>query len=221
MTQASLPAARAAMVDSSGVATPEFYRFFAALQRAQNGNPSSAEIAAINAQLAALQAEIDALPKGGSYPVLRALAPLYSDGLLQNGFAQLRWNGTTSDVPEGDNLYYTDERVRAVLGRTIVGFSYGDAPRTIYAVPDDRLAYLVRLVIDTPFDGAGAAIAVGTAGDAGALMPPDANDPTVAASYEFASNAELALGDAVQLTITPGFGAMQGAGRIILDAYQR
>lgn len=148
-------------------------------------------------------------------------APITVTGSPAEGAFKYGWVGTTSDVPEGSRLYYTDDRVRAVLGRTIVGFSFGDAPHAIYVVPDDRLAFLVRLVIDTPFDGAGSAIAVGTAADAGALMPTNANDPTVATSYEFASNTELALGDSVQLTITPGSGATQGAGRIILDAYQR
>lgn len=215
-----LPGARAAIADQQGLPTPEFYRFLQGLQLLQGSNASQAQIDAINAQLAALQAEIDALPEG-SYPRLDALFPLVSNGLLQNGYAQLQWKGTTSDVPEGTNLYYTDARVRAVLGRTIVGFAFGDAPHTIYAVPDDRLAYLVRLVIDTAFDGAGASIAIGTAGDADALMPAAANDPATAASYEFASNAELAAGDAVRLVINPGAGATQGAGRIILDAYQR
>jgi len=218
----SLPQASARLVDGNGFPTREFYRFFQSLASIQQTNSSAAQIAALQAAVTQLQEEIDNLPDG-HYPTLRAIFPIVSYGLLQNGFAQLVWKGTTDDVPEGtSNLYYTDDRVRAVLGRTIVGFAFGDAsPRTIYAVPDDRLAFLVRLVIDTPFDGAGATLSVGTASDAGALMPADANDPATDTSYEFASNAELALGDSVQLTINPGSGATQGSGRLILDAYQR
>jgi hypothetical protein len=215
-----LPGARARIAGADGLPTAEFYRFLQELQRANTGGANPAAIAAINAELAKIEAIIGELPTV-SFPTLIAQLPLKSEGFLQNGYAKLVWAGTTSDVPEGSRLYYTDDRVRAVLGRTIVGFSFGDAPRAIYVVPDDRLAYLVRLVIDTPFDGTNAAIAVGTAADAGALMPANANDPTVAAGYEFASNTELALGDSVQLTITPGSGATQGSGRIILDAYQR
>lgn len=220
MTQTSLPAARAAFIDKDGRPAPQFYRFLESLATTQVASPTADDVAAINAALAKIDATL-ATSLAASFPTLLAQMPLKSMGLLQNGFAKLVWAGTTSDVPEGSRLYYTDDRVRAVLGRTIVGFSFGDAPRTIYAVPDDRLAYLVRLVIDTPFDGAGAGIAVGTVADTGALMPTGANDPTVATSYEFTSNIELALGDSVQLTITPGSGATQGAGRIILDAYQR
>jgi hypothetical protein len=36
--------------------------------------------------------------------------------LLQSGFAQLSWNGTTDDVPEGTtNLYYTAARIDAEI----------------------------------------------------------------------------------------------------------
>lgn len=110
-----LPGARATFVGSNGVPTPEFYRFLQGLQLLQVDNASQAQIDAINVQLAELQAEIDALPQGAGYPILRVLAPLMSDGLLQNGFAQLRWNGTTSDVPEGSNLYFTDERAQDAI----------------------------------------------------------------------------------------------------------
>lgn len=147
MTQAQLPAARAALVDSNGVATPAFYRFFAALQRAQSGNPSADEIAAINAQLAALQAEIDALPKGGSYPVLQVLGPLVSNGLLQNGFAQLRWNGTTNDVPEGSRLYFTDVRAQeAVVDNAIT-------PGVTTKAPSEDAVYrsLASVAVGAPY----------------------------------------------------------------------
>lgn len=150
MTQAPLPAARAALVDSSGVATPAFYRFFAQLQRAQNGNPSADEIAAINAQLAELQAEIDALSKGGSYPVLQVLGPLVSNGLLQNGFAQLRWNGNTDDVPEGARLYFTGARSYAAAKAQL------HAGPGITITPDDG-AQTLTLAANQSIDGGGAA----------------------------------------------------------------
>lgn len=110
---AKLPGARADLNDG-GPMRPEFYRYFAAQNQLQGGNASASDIAAINARIAALQAEINALPESGGYPTLRVLAPLKSQGLLQNGFAQLSWAGTTDDVPEGTtNLYYTDARADA------------------------------------------------------------------------------------------------------------
>lgn len=134
---------------------------------------------------------------------------------------------TTDDVTEGQfNEYFTDERAQAsartVIGRTLVAFAFGDAsPRNIYVAPNNRTATIVRVVIDTAFDGAGAAIAIGTAADPELLMPYDGNDPATALSYENAPDAALNAGDAVQLSITPGAGATRGAGRIILDAYER
>jgi hypothetical protein len=113
MTQADLPGARAAFTDQTGRPTPQFYRFLETLATAQLTLPTSADIATIEAQIAALQHEIDGIGSA-EYPTLRVVAPLQSAGLLQNGFAQLSWNGTTDDVPEGTtNLYYTDARADA------------------------------------------------------------------------------------------------------------
>jgi len=109
-----IPGARAELIRGAGPAAPEFYRFFQALAQAQLGSASAADLTAINAQLAALQDEIDALPEGSGYPTLRITPPLTMQGLLQNGFALLGWDGTTDDVPEGTtNLYYTDARADA------------------------------------------------------------------------------------------------------------
>lgn len=113
MTQTSLPAARAAFTDQSGRPTPQFYRFLEALSVAQLGNLSAGDLDQINVQIAALQQAVSGISQG-QYPTLRVVAPLASAGLLQNGFAQLSWNGTTDDVPEGTtNLYYTDARADA------------------------------------------------------------------------------------------------------------
>lgn len=92
---AKLPGARAALVDNAGVMTPQFYRFFSLLDGLQAGNASASDIAAINARIAALQAEINALPKSEGYPTLQVTAPLTMQGLLQNGFAQI---GLSIDV---------------------------------------------------------------------------------------------------------------------------
>ena len=113
MTQTSLPAARAAFTDQTGRPTPQFYRFLETLATAQLDTLSAGDLAAIEAQIAALQRAIDGIGSA-EYPTLRVVAPLASAGLLQNGFAQLSWQGTTDDVPEGaTNLYYTDARADA------------------------------------------------------------------------------------------------------------
>lgn len=103
--------------------------------------------------------------------------------------------------------------------RVVVPFAYGDAsPTTIFTPSAACTAILTRVVIDTPFNGTGAALQVGTSAQPAVLMPASANDPTNALAYDFAADLPLAAAQAVQLTITPGAGATAGAGRIILDA---
>lgn len=130
-----LPSARARIADESGVPTAEFYRFLAALQRANTEGANPDTIAAINVELAQLSAAVDALPEV-SFPTLIAQLPLKSDGFLQNGYAKLVWAGTTSDVPEGSRLYFTDPRVYAAVkamlaGSAVVSIVADDATQTV------------------------------------------------------------------------------------------
>lgn len=100
----------------------------------------------------------------------------------------------------------------------VVPFAFGDAsPVTVYVPGAGRTNILARLVIDTPFDGVGAALALGTSGSADSLLAAAHNDPTAAAGYEAAPDVALTSGEPVVLTITPGAGATQGSGRIIFD----
>lgn len=98
-----LPGARAALVDDAGVTTPQFYRYFQALERLQAGTASAADVAAINTQIAAINAELAALPTS-SFPTLQVSAPLTSSGLLQNGFAKLGLTFANSIVVNGVSL---------------------------------------------------------------------------------------------------------------------
>lgn len=76
-----LPGARAAFTDQSGRPTPEFYRFLEQLALAQSGSPDGSDLSAINAQLAELQAEIDAIPAPQALQVLPPL--ILNDGVLR------------------------------------------------------------------------------------------------------------------------------------------
>ena len=110
-----LPGARAALVDNAGVMTPQFYRFFSSLEKLQDGNASDADIAAINAQLAALQAEIDALPEAADRPTLQATYPILSQGLLQNGFANLALD-QPGDTGTGSLLAFVKDAWGRIIG---------------------------------------------------------------------------------------------------------
>lgn len=141
---AKLPGARAALVDNQGVMRPEFYRYFLALEDQQAGSANADDLASITARLNELQAEINALPNGGSYPTLRVTQPLVSTGLLQNGLAVLSWAGTTDDVPEGtENLYYTDARADARIAAhdTFPFFLADGSPAYISLTSDIHLPF--------------------------------------------------------------------------------
>lgn len=98
-----LPGARAPIAGNEPP-TPEYYRFLDGLQRLQSGSATASDIAELQAQITAIQAEIDALPSGQSYPTLLTTAPLTTSGLLQNGFAQLGVNTLNSIVIDGSAL---------------------------------------------------------------------------------------------------------------------
>lgn len=102
-----------------------------------------------------------------------------------------------------------------------VEFAFGDAtPATILTVNPASAAEiaLVQLEIEEAFDGVGAQIQIGVAGDADLLMAADQNLPGEVAVFETSPRVRLAGGAQVVLTITPGAGASQGRGKIIIQA---
>jgi hypothetical protein len=99
----------------------------------------------------------------------------------------------------------------------VLDFSFGDSsPAPVYTAPSGKLITSVRINIDTPFDGIGAALQVGIAGTPGQLMASSQNDPTVASAYETSPNRQYGAATAVILTITPGTGASAGSGQVVL-----
>lgn len=98
-----------------------------------------------------------------------------------------------------------------------IAFSFGDAtPSTIYIPADAGTFTEVRVIFDTPFNGTGAAIALGTIASPQALLATNQNDPSGTSEYENTPDLHVGAGTAVRLSITPGSGASQGAGRILL-----
>ena len=100
-------------------------------------------------------------------------------------------------------------------------FGYGDAtPRLITTVPAGKFVYEVDLIITTAFNGVGAALAVGDAGIADRLLAIAENAPGTLGTYTTHPNVAYLVGTAVNLTITPGAGASQGAGIVRLIVQQ-
>lgn len=96
-------------------------------------------------------------------------------------------------------------------------FAWGDAsPRTVEVAAAAKLVYGVELHVDEPFDGAGAQLQVGDAGDAGRLMAAGQNDPAAAGTYTTAPAHRYGADTTILLTITPGVGATAGTGLLTL-----
>lgn len=99
-----------------------------------------------------------------------------------------------------------------------ISFSYGDAtPATIYTPADAGTITNVRVIFDTAFNGTGAAIALGTIASPQALLATNQNDPSSTSEYENTPDLHVSAGTAIRLSITPGSGASQGSGRILLS----
>ena len=100
-------------------------------------------------------------------------------------------------------------------------FAFGDAtPAAITTALAGKLVYGVELYIKTPFDGVGAQVVVGDAGQADRLMAANENDLlTVGGNHTTPAHA-YAVDTPILLSITPGAGATQGAGVIVLRIQQ-
>jgi hypothetical protein len=78
----------------------------------------------------------------------------------------------------------------------------------------------VQIHIRVPFDGIGAALTVGDAGDTDRLMAAADNDPTAVGSYTTTPAYAYGSDTGLTLGITPGAGASQGAGVLVLYIQQ-
>lgn len=119
-----------------------------------------------------------------------------------------------ADATRGLTIAQLDDRYRSSF---TIPFAWGDAsPKPLVTVPAGGRVLVVRLVIDIGFDGVGAALSVGDAGNAERLMGAAENDPAMPGTY--AAHPAVLPGAAtlLTLTITPGEGVSQGAGAVIV-----
>lgn len=101
---------------------------------------------------------------------------------------------------------------------SVDAFSFGDAsPATLMVLDSAVLGLRVALTITTPFNGAGASIAIGTTASPALILPPERSDPTESTTFETKYMGPLPALTAITLTLTPGFGASQGAGVVVIE----
>ena len=100
---------------------------------------------------------------------------------------------------------------------TIFDFSYGDAtPALICTVDAGKRIYTATILIDEPFDGVGAVLSVGLPGLPDAVFPAALNAPGAVGQYEVFPNEAFPSAVSLYLNITPGHGASQGSGQVVL-----
>jgi hypothetical protein len=102
-------------------------------------------------------------------------------------------------------------------GSTDLSFSFGDSsPANVIVAASGQLIESVKILILTTFDGVGAALEVGDAGQSDRLLSQNQVNPSIAATYESNPNYTYGASTQIELTITPGTGASQGSGLLII-----
>lgn len=103
-----------------------------------------------------------------------------------------------------------------------IAFSYGDvSPELIGIVPANKLIYSVELIIDTAFNGVGAALSVGDSSNASSMMPTNLNDPTTAGTYSSTPSFLYTSATNVYITIASGSGGTAGNGYVSIRLQDR
>lgn len=99
-----------------------------------------------------------------------------------------------------------------------IPFAFGDAsPKLIYTALAGQTVFTAQVVIQTAFDGDGAALTLGDAGTAGQLMSASQVAPTFPAEYETNPAYTYTSDTDIRLSITPGEGCTQGSGYVLLE----
>jgi hypothetical protein len=110
--------------------------------------------------------------------------------------------------------------VQGIPGNTLpaVNFAFGDAtPTTIYTATANIVIKTITVIITTAFNGTGANISIGTLASPTLLMDIDESDVSLVAGFETSPNETILSGTVLKLFITPGAGASQGAGKILIE----
>ena len=102
-------------------------------------------------------------------------------------------------------------------GQHTFPFSWGDAtPASLMSASAGQMILAVTISLDVPFNGVGASLSLGDAGDTGRLLASSMIDPTVVGAFENAPCLRFGSNTQILLTIVPGTGASSGSGVVSL-----
>jgi len=102
-------------------------------------------------------------------------------------------------------------------GQRTFAFEWGDAtPVPLLTVDAGRMVLACTVSLDVPFDGVGASLSIGDAGDDGSLFDAGMIDTSVVGSFQNSPCLRFGTDTEVLLTITPGTGASTGSGVVSL-----
>jgi hypothetical protein len=144
---------------------------------------------------------------------------LYADLVLAQAAGNLVPDTHYYDVST-DSLYYAISsnyfiEVSNTGAPFEMRFGWGDASPVITTIARaGRLVYTIGIHIITPFNGTGAFVTVGDAGDTDRLMTATENDVYTVCSNETSPDHVYGSNTPILLTINPGAGASAGEGLI-------
>ena len=97
-----------------------------------------------------------------------------------------------------------------------LSYSWGDAPQKIYTTGVAKMIYGVRVIVDTAFNGINPSLTIGDLIDTDRLFSADMIDLTIPGTYESYPAHTYADTTDIYANITPGEGASQGSGKIVI-----
>jgi hypothetical protein len=102
--------------------------------------------------------------------------------------------------------------------RVEIPFSFGDAtPLVLFTAIAGKLIQRITVFIETTLDGESPTLTIGDEDNPTLLMDSSENNPSEEAAYQVTPNLFYELDTQVLLFISPGLGASQGSGLVVVE----
>ena len=98
-----------------------------------------------------------------------------------------------------------------------IDFSFGDAPTVVFTAPAAGNVVYARVIVETVFNGTDPQFQLGTVATPDLIVQADQVNLGAGYEYEVTMDEHVAAGTQLLITLTPGAGATQGTGVLILQ----